>query len=124
MGLEVGYMMLKIAWLVLAAVHATPALAFFRPATLTTLYRLDNSNPLFLLMHHRAALFLAVFALCLWSAFDSQPRRAAVVLTAISMLSFLTLYFQYDSPKPLKTIALVDLAGLPFLCFVAWKAFL
>ncbi|WP_430445226.1 hypothetical protein [Sphingorhabdus contaminans] len=116
-------MMLKIAWLVLAAVHATPALAFFRPATLTTLYRLDNSNPLFLLMHHRAALFFAVFALCLWSAFDSQPRRAAVVLTAISMLSFLALYFQYGSPRPLKTIALIDLAGLPFLCFVAWKAF-
>jgi hypothetical protein len=117
-------MMLKIAWLILAAVHATPALAFFRPATLTTLYRLDNSNPLFLLMHHRAALFFAVFALCLWSVFDSQPRRAAVVLTAISMLSFLALYVQYGSPKPLKTIALVDLAGLPFLCFVAWKAFL
>lgn len=116
-------MMLKIAWLVLAAVHATPALAFFSPATLTTLYRLDKSNPLFLLMHHRAALFVAVFALCLWSAFDSQPRRAAAVVTGISMLSFLALYFLNDSPKPLKTIAMVDLVGIPFLFFVAWKAF-
>lgn len=116
-------MMLKIAWLVLAAVHATPALAFFRPATLTALYRLDNSNPLFLLMHHRAALFVAVFALCLWSAFDSQPRRAAVVVTGISMLSFLALYFLNDCPKPLTTIAMVDLVGIPFLFFVAWKAF-
>jgi hypothetical protein len=116
-------MMLKMAWLVLAAVHATPAFAFFRPATLTALYRLDSSNPLFLLMQHRAALFVAVFVLCLWSAFDSQPRRAAVVVTGISMLSFLALYFLNDSPKPLKTIAMVDLVGIPFLFFAAWKAF-
>jgi hypothetical protein len=116
-------MLQLISWLTLAAVHALPALAFFRPATLTTLYRLEANNPLFLLMHHRAALFVAVFALCLWSAFDSQPRRAAVVVTAISMLSFLLLYFMAGSPKPLKTIATVDLIGLPFLAFVAWKAF-
>ena len=116
-------MMLKLAWLALAAIHAMPALAFFRPATLTTLYQLDSANPLFLLMQHRAALFVAVFALCIWSAFDPQPRRAAVVLTAISMLSFLALYIINGSPTPLKTIAMVDLLGLPFLAFVAWKAF-
>lgn len=117
-------MLQLISWLALAAIHALPALAFFRPATLTTLYRLEASNPLFLLMHHRAALFVAVFVLCVWSAFDSQPRRAAVAVTAMSMLSFLLLYCMDGSPKPLKTIAMVDLIGLPFLAFIAWKAFI
>lgn len=115
-------MLQLISWLVLAAVHAMPALAFFRPATLTSLYRLESSNPLFLLMHHRAAFFVAVFLLCIWSAFDAQPRRAAVLVTALSMLSFLALYILNGSPKPLKTIATVDLIGLPFLAIVAWKA--
>jgi hypothetical protein len=112
-----------IAWLALAAIHFMPALAFFRPATLTTMYRLDSGNPLFLLMHHRAGLFVTVFLLCLWAAFDVQPRRAAVLVVGFSMLSFLFLYFTNGSPKPLRTIAKVDLIGLPFLTFVTWKAF-
>jgi hypothetical protein len=116
-------MLQLMSWLILAAIHALPALAFFRPAGLTSLYGLQPSNPLFLLMHHRAALFFGVFLLCLWSAFDTQPRRASAVLTAISMMSFIALYWLNGSPKPLKTIALVDLAGLPFLLFVAWKVF-
>ena len=116
-------MLQLICWLALAAVHAMPALAFFRPATITTMYSLQSDNPLFLLMHHRAAFFVAVFAFCLWAAFDTYPRRAAVVLVAISMLSFLWLYFSNGAPKPLKTIATVDLVGLPFLAYVAWKAF-
>lgn len=116
-------MLQLISWLILATVHAMPALAFFRPATLTTLYRLDSSNPLFLLMHHRAAFFVAVFAFCIWAAFDAYPRRAATIFVAVSMLSFLWLYFMNGSPKALKTIATVDLIGLPFLAFAAWKAF-
>ncbi len=116
-------MLQLISWLALAAIHFMPALAFFRPSTMTAMYRLEASNPLFLLMHHRAALFLAVFLLCLWSAFDATPRKAAVLVTAISMLSFIALYFSNGSPKPLKTIATVDLIGLPFLALVAWKAF-
>jgi hypothetical protein len=116
-------MLQPISWLILAAIHFMPALAFFRPATMTTMYRLDSANPLFLLMHHRAALFVTVFLLCLWSAFDAQPRRAAVLVVAFSMLSFLYLYYMNGSPKPLKTIAKVDLIGLPFLVYVSWKAF-
>lgn len=100
-----------------------PALAFFRPGMMGQLYRLAPDNPLFLLMHHRAALFLAVFILCVWSAFDDTPRRAAAVVTAISMLSFLALYLINGSPRPLRTIAMVDMIGLPFLAFITWKAF-
>lgn len=116
-------MLQPIAWLVLAAVHLMPALAFFRPATLTALYRIQPDNPLYLLMHHRAALFLAVFVACLWAAWRPEARQLAGVVTSISMLGFLWLYWRAGSPAPLRTIALVDLAGLPFLGLALWGAF-
>ncbi|MHA7819424.1 MAG: hypothetical protein ACX930_07270 [Erythrobacter sp.] len=116
-------MLKPILWLILAGIHAMPALALFRPATLTTLYRIQPENPLFLLMHHRAALFFAVFVACIWAAFVPDGRRLAVLVVGISMLSFLALYFMAGSPAPLRRIAIVDLAGLPVLAGVAWLAF-
>jgi len=116
-------MLQSILWLILAAIHFMPALALFRPATLTTLYGVAGDSPLFLLMQHRAALFFAVFAACVWAAFVPEGRRLAVLVVGISMLSFLVLYWQAGSPMPLKRIALVDLAGLPILAGVAWFAF-
>ena len=116
-------MMLKIAWLILAAIHALPALALFRPAMIGTLYRVNSDNPLFLLLQHRAALFLVIFLLAVWAAFDPASRRIASVGVGVSMVSFLILYWSAGSPPALKTIAMVDLVGLPFLAFVAWKAF-
>jgi hypothetical protein len=116
-------MMQLILWLILATIHAMPALALFRPATLTTLYRLQPDNPLFLLMQHRAGLFFAVFVACIWAAFVPEGRRLAVLVVGISMLSFLLLYWQAGSPAPLRKIAQVDLLGLPVLAGVAWLAF-
>ncbi|RGP41112.1 hypothetical protein BPTFM16_01408 [Altererythrobacter insulae] len=116
-------MLQPILWLVLAAIHAMPALAFFRPATMTTLYGITSDNPLFLLMQHRAALFLAVFAACVFAAFVPEGRRLAVIVVGISMISFLALYWMAGSPQPLNRIAIVDLAGLPVLAGVAWMAF-
>lgn len=114
----------RIAWLILALIHLMPALAFFRPAMIARLYRIDGQSPLFLLLHHRAALFVVVFTICVWAAFDPGARRIASVAAAISMISFLGLYWQAGSPPALRTIALVDLVGLPFLAIVAWRAFL
>lgn len=116
-------MLQPIAWIVLALVHLMPALAFFRPATLTALYGIQPDNPLFLLMHHRAALFLAVFVACLWAAWRPEARQVAGIATAISMLGFLWLYWRAGAPAPLRTIARVDLIGLPFLAFALWGAF-
>lgn len=116
-------MLQPVLWLILAAIHALPALAFFRPAGLTQLYGIAADNPLFLLMQHRAALFLAVFAACIWAAFVPEGRRLAVLVVTISMVSFLALYWMAGSPAPLRRIALVDLAGLPVLAAVAWMAF-
>lgn len=118
-----GCMMQPVLWLVLAAIHAMPALALFRPATLTSLYRLQPDNPLFLLMHHRAGLFFAVFVACVFAAFVPEGRRLAVLVVGISMVSFLLLYWQAGSPAPLRKIAQVDLLGLPVLAGVAWLAF-
>lgn len=116
-------MVQPILWLILAAIHAMPALALFRPATLTALYRLQPDNPLFLLMQHRAGLFFAVFVACIWAAFVPEGRRLAVLVVGISMVSFLVLYWQAGSPPPLRKIAQVDLWGLPVLAGVAWLAF-
>ena len=100
-----------------------PALALFRPATLTTLYGIAADSPMFLLMQHRAALFLAVFVACIWAAFVPEGRKLAVLVVSISLIGFLTLYWMAGSPEPLKRIALVDMAGLPVLAGVAWMAF-
>ncbi len=113
----------RIAWGVLALVHMMPAISFFRPTMLNTLYGLEPSNPLYLLMHHRAALFLVIFVICIWCAISSTPRQLGVVAVAISMLSFLFLYFSNGSPEALRTIAIADMVGIPALLFVGWKAF-
>jgi hypothetical protein len=110
-------------WLILAAVHALPALAFFRPASMQKLYRVGPDNPLFLLMHHRAALFLAVFAACVIAAFHPPSRQLASVVTGISMASCLVLWWRGGFPASLKTIATVDLFGLPVWMIATASAF-
>ncbi|MGB3166127.1 MAG: hypothetical protein WBA68_05045 [Alteraurantiacibacter sp.] len=118
-------MLQRILWMVLALIHLAPAFAFFRPSILTTLYGVVADSPLFLLLHHRAALFFAVFAACLIAAFMPEARRLATIVTGISMVSFLVLHVTYGSPQEYRTIAIVDLAGLPILLAVtlsAWRS--
>ncbi|MGL3823521.1 hypothetical protein [Sphingopyxis sp. R3-92] len=112
-----------ICWLLVGLVHLVPALALFRPALITRLYGVAPDSPLFLLMHHRAALFFAVFIACIWAAFDPGGRKLATLLAAISMLGFLLLYVTYGRPAALGTIALVDLIGLIPLAWAGWRAF-
>jgi amino acid permease len=112
-----------ISWLLLACIHITPALALVRPQLLTSLYRLPADSPLFLLMQHRAALFFGIVVICIWRAFDPASRRMGTVIVAISMISFLLLYWQAGSPIALKRIALVDIVGLGLLAYVACLAF-
>lgn len=116
-------MIQTLFWLLLAAVHFLPALAFFRPAGLTKLYLIGPDNPLHMLMHHRAALFLAVFTACVIAAFDPGSRRLATVVTAICMVSFLILWWRAGYPAAFRRIVQVDIAGLPILAFAALSAF-
>ena len=112
----------KICWTILALVHTMPALAFFRPALISSLYGVAPADNSFLLLHHRAALFLAVLVMCLWAIFDPAVRRMVFVATAISMISFLALYWLAGAPAALRVIAIADLVGLPPLIFVGWQA--
>lgn len=112
-----------ICWLLVALVHLIPALALFRPGLITRLYGVAPGSPLFLLMHHRAALFFAVLVACVWAAFDPDGRKLATIVAAISMVSFLFLYHSRGRPAALSTIALVDLIGLAPLAWAGWHAF-
>jgi len=113
----------KLCFAVLALIHIVPASMLFRPQAIGLLYRIDAIGPLLALLQHRAALFAIVVLACIWAMIDPASRRLAVAVIATSMLSFLAIYWHAGSPPALKTIALADLAGLPFLAIVGWIAF-
>jgi hypothetical protein len=113
----------KLCFDVLALIHIVPASMLFRPQAIGRLYRIDASGPLLSLLQHRAALFAIVVLACIWAMIDPASRRLAVAVIATSMLSFLAIYWHAGSPPALKTIALADLAGLPFLAIAGWIAF-
>ncbi|CAN1533372.1 hypothetical protein MCEMIH15_01470 [Caulobacteraceae bacterium] len=113
----------KLAWALLALIHLSPAAVFFLPHLTKKLYGIDANGDLGVLITHRGALFLAIFAACVAGALDPAARRALSVVVAISVISFLWLYFRAGMPSgPLKTIALVDLVGLAPLLLVVWSA--
>jgi hypothetical protein len=116
-------MLQPVSWLVLATIHALPAMALFRPSVIERLYGVSPGDPAFLLLQHRAALFMVVLILAVWAAFDPGIRRAASLCVGTSMISFLLLYWAAGAPPSLKGIAIADLAGIPFLALVAWKSF-
>ena len=116
-------MLERVAWGLLGLIHALPALALFRPTLLTRLYGVAPGETAFTLLHHRAALFLVVVAICGWATFEPDIRRLAVVAVTISMVSFLALYAMAGRPAALRSIAIADLIGLIPLAVVAWSAF-
>ncbi len=112
----------RICWAVLALIHLLPASALFRPNAVASLYKVAPEGQLFPLLHHRAALFVIVVVACLWALADPGARRLAGVTVAISMLSFLAIYWSAGSPPALRSIAIADFAGLPFLAVVLWRS--
>lgn len=114
-------MIAKLCWGVLALVHLAPAVALFRPALIERLYGVAAGTETFLLLQHRAALFLVVLVICVWAAVRPEVRPLGLVAVAISMVSFLALYVAGGAPASLRTIALADMIGLPFLAIAAWQ---
>lgn len=112
-----------ICWVALGLIHLLPAIAVFRPAMIGRLYGVKAGSTTFLLLHHRAALFLVVLAVCIWASLRPEVRPLASVVVGISMLSFLWLYLAAGQPPALRQIAVADLIGLPFLAVAAWQAF-
>lgn len=117
-------LIVKLAWLGLAAIHATPALVIFRPSLTQKLYNVAASGPIGLLLAHRGGLFLAVCCACIIAAFHTGSRPLAAVVAGISMASFLLLYGRAGMPAGgLRKIAIADAIGLPLLGFVIYAAF-
>lgn len=112
----------RICWLALMLLHMPPALALVRPAQLTAMYGVDPASGTFALMQHRAALFCVVAVICGWAALRPEVRPLASVTVAISMISFLTIWWAAGMPVQLRVIALADLAGVPVLLLAAWLA--
>jgi hypothetical protein len=113
----------RSCWAILALIHLLPSIAFFIPSLITRLYDVASDDVNFALLQHRAALFGVVVIACIWAAFDPGTRKLTFVLTAFSMISFLLIFGIYGQPSALRSIAFVDLIGLPFLAYVGWKAF-
>lgn len=115
----------KLAWALLALIHLSPAAVFFLPHLTKKLYGIDANGDLGVLITHRGALFLAIFAACIAGAIDPAARKALSLVVAISVVSFLWLYARAGMPPgPLKTIALVDAIGLLPLLWVlemSWR---
>ncbi len=116
-------MLVQWSWAVLALIHVLPALALFKPTLLTSLYGAQAGSTTYLLLHHRAALFVGVFVACIWALLRPESRQLAVAVVGFSMLSFLVLYAMGGMPESLRVIAIADLIGLPFWVVVAWQAF-
>ena len=113
----------RLAWLLLALLHLPPAVALVRPAMIGALYGVSRDSSAFPLVQHRAALFAAIVAICLWAMADPAVRGLASVACATSMLSFLLLYWLAGAPRALRAIAMADLLFLPVLAFAGWRAF-
>jgi hypothetical protein len=115
-------MIAKICWALLGAIHAIPALALFRPALISTLYGVEPGSDSFTLLHHRAALFLAIVAICVWAIFRAETRQLATVAVAISMVSFIAIWWLAGAPPAIRSIAVADMIGLPVLVVAGWMA--
>ena len=115
--------LVMVCWLILAAVHASPAAVLFRPALTETLYGVPPTGATGVLVVHRGALFLAVFVVAVFAAFSPEARKAATLVVGISVVGFLVVYAMAGAPQgPLRTIAVVDVLALLPLAFVTWRA--
>src|SRR5687767_7669066 len=112
-----------ICWLILAAVHASPAAILFKPDLTLSLYGVPPTGPTGLLIVHRGALFLAVLVVALFAAFSPDARKAATLVVGVSLIGFLAIYAMAGAPQgPLRTIAVVDAVALLPLAYVTWGA--
>jgi hypothetical protein len=111
------------AWLLLALVHATPAAVLVRPGLIQSLYAVETTGDLGVLLVHRGALFAAIVVVCIYAAWEPGARRTAVLVVGISIVSFLGVYVIAGAPPgSLRLIAFVDLLALIPLALVTWRA--
>ncbi len=115
--------LVRVSWLALAALHVAPSLPLFVPSMVKRLYGVDPQGVLGSLLVHRAALFVIAVVAALMALADPAARKLATLVLAISMVSFLVIYWRAGLPEgPLRTIAGADALGLVPLAIVAYAA--
>jgi len=111
---------IRVGLIFLALLHVLPALVFFAPALAETLYDVQLGSNASILIVHRGALFAIICVVSVWAIFDPAVRLLAFTALAVSMASFIFVYWQQGLPEgPLRTIALADTAGLAVLLGVS-----
>jgi hypothetical protein len=100
-----------------------PAAVLAKPDLIGSLYGVEATGDLGVLLIHRGALFLAIVVVCLYAAWEPSGRRAASLVVGISVVSFIAIYaFAGAPPGSLRFIALADVLALGPLTLVSWKA--
>lgn len=111
----------KLAWVALAAIHATPAAVLFAPSVAQRLYGVSPTDELGILIVHRGALFLGIVVLAVWAAVDPNVRRAAGTVVAVSVVGYLAVYVRSGAPDgALRPIAIADAIALIPLAWTLW----
>lgn len=113
---------IALAWWTLVLVHIMPAAAAFSPRLRQRMYGVTEDAALGVILSHRGVLFIAVAGACAYAAFDAASRPLAAIIASISVLGFLIVYAKAGAPKPLRTIALIDLIAIAPLALAAGAA--
>ena len=116
-------LVVRLAWLALAALHLPPAAVGLLPRLAERLYGVAPGGDLGVLIAHRGILFAGVAAAALTAAFHVPSRRMAVIVVGLSVAGFLATYARAGMPEGLRSIALADLVALVPLTLVAFTAF-
>lgn len=113
-----------ISWVALVLLHLPPAIVLFAPSQMAGLYGEAPQGAVAVMLQHRAALFLCLCIVGVAAVFQPAIRQTAVVVFAISMMSFIVLYGLAGwQSGPLRTIAIADAVGLAPWSVVAISAF-
>jgi hypothetical protein len=110
------------AWLLVALIHAPPALAAFSPRLRARMYGVEETPTLSAILAHRGLLFLAVALACVFAAFNAEARQLATVVAGVSVFGFLAIYAAAKFPKALRSIALMDAVAAIALAYAALDA--
>ena len=115
-------MILKACFVLLALIHALPAMALFAPSRLSALYGFEaGDGVLTTLLQHRALLFGLLAAALVYAVFHPSVRWPVLIGTILSMGGFIAvaaLHGQLDGA--LKSIVVADIVGLLIAALAAF----
>lgn len=113
---------IAILFAILTVVNFTPSLVALAPSKIAKLHGVEiDDKTLIALLQHRAVLLGLVGAVLGAAIFMPALRWPALVLGAISMVSFIVICAQHKQLRgPLWRIAFIDALALPVAVVLAW----